>query len=227
MKALALLPTVPFLAGGACGLSKVAQSAGAVTLVGDRATPEAASNLVKYFEDILVLGHGVSCEVTLQSERTFISYRDPSVRGTLPSGRKVCYADVNLDLLPGRNWYVTSCWTLDGLGRLAVESGALSYYGDKDEFIFIVNGDPCNFVSTAPFEAEGSGFPVLVSTGDPVMALQTRTERYLELIDSLSRSPRENDFILEHVLEYDMYIGGVYTRDGELITAESLIIPGE
>jgi hypothetical protein len=198
MKSLAILPTQPYLYTGACTINSYYGKYFDNVLYGDAATPENSIVPALQSNVLVVLGHGVPCEVTLQNESTFISYKGTTEK-RLPSGKSICYEDKNLDLFPGKYLDIISCSTADGLGKLAIESGAKAYLGSSDEFLFIL-GD-CNHTNSSFFIAEGEAIPYLVK-GDPYKAQEFRLRKYDEYIEYYEKL---GGFFtsISRVLEYD------------------------
>ncbi len=206
MKSLALLPTQPYLYTGACTINSYYGNFFDKILYGDEATPENSKKLALDSDVLVILGHGVPCEVTLQYESTFISYKGTTEK-RLPSGKRICYEDKNLDLFPNKYLDVISCSTADGLGKLAIESGAKAYLGSSDEFLFIL-GD-CNHTNMSFFVAEGEAIPYLVK-GDPYKAQEARLKKYDELIEYYENLGGFHTYI-SRLLEYDKDIAVLLT----------------
>jgi hypothetical protein len=208
MKSIALLPTQPYLYIGACTINSYYKNYFSKVLYGDEATPENSYNLALNSDIITILGHGVPCEVTLQNEEDFISYKGMTNK-SLPSGKRICYEDKNLDLLPNKYLDVISCSTADGLGKLAIESGAKAYLGSREDFLFII-GD-CKPENMSFFIAEGEAIPYLVN-GNPYKAQESRINKYNELIEYYETLGGIYNYI-SIILEYDKEISVLLTRD--------------
>lgn len=208
---LSILPTSNNLYIGACTINHEASLYTRV-LYGKKAkTKNALKEISKYNpKSVIILGHGLPCEVTLQDEETFISTKGYYEDYHLPSGRNYCTGEVNLDLFPNRNWDIISCYTIDDLGKKAIEMGANSYLGDSNEFLYILSPDICNLTTMSPFLAESSAIKYL-ALGDPVKAHMARIAEYEKLIDIITSIEGVKSLIV-HILEYDMHIAKLLTR---------------